>query len=146
MCYAEYNFWIFVPLRPPSCLTSRSPTCPSCPASWRRRCLPLLSTARSYTTTTRTKSTRWECLTVVWKRCGCWTSGRRRCAPRCTRNAPTLKKQVRAGTRGNSDRSQPKSQPGPFAHFTRWSRQRSCKVVEMISCSNVKKQSTVRST
>lgn len=82
--------------RPPSCPTNRSPTCPSCPASWRRRCSPPSSTVKSSATTTRRRSTRCGCLTPAWTRSACWTCARPRCAPPCTRSAQTSRKQVRS--------------------------------------------------
>lgn len=57
--------------RHPSCLTSQSPTCPSCPVSWRRRCLPPSSTVRSSVPTTRRRTTHCGCLTPVWTRSAC---------------------------------------------------------------------------
>lgn len=82
--------------RPPSCLTNQSPTCPSCPVSWRRRCLPPSLIVRSSVTMMRIRSTRYGCLTPELIRFVCWTSGHPRCVPPCTRNARTLKKQVRS--------------------------------------------------
>lgn len=99
--WSQFNIefhWISLNLymcRPPSCLTSQSPTCPSCLVSWRRKCLPPSSTVRSSATMTRRRSTRWGCLTPAWIRSACWTSARPHFAPRCTRNAQTLKKLVR---------------------------------------------------
>lgn len=68
---ASHSFMNSAHCRPPSCRISPNPTCRSSPASWRRRCLPLSSTARSCATTTRTKSTRCECLIPVLTRSAC---------------------------------------------------------------------------
>lgn len=88
--------------RHPSCPTNQNRTCPSCPVSWRRRCLPPSSTVRSSVPTTRRRITHCGCLTPVWTRSACWMSAHPLCALPCTRNAQPLRKQVRKpDTNGN---------------------------------------------